>query len=117
MWSGGIQCRAVPPARHDLPEVVAIWDDDDGQPAIAKGRYRIGQPALGIENMLEHVLDDDGIAALAVSLLKKSWTMLTPWLLTEFRQPVCGLVADIGVRIVLHDVAELSAAASDLHDT
>ena len=51
----------IPPARHELPKVVAIWNDDDGQPAIAKGRYGIGQQALGIENMLEHIVDDDRV--------------------------------------------------------
>src|SRR3954452_20792098 len=107
----------IPPARYDLPKVVAIWNDDDGQPAIAKGRYGIGQQALGIENMLEHIVDDNGVGGARRFALEKVVDNIDAVLLTEFRQPVCGLIADIGVWIVFHDITELSASTSDLHDT
>ena len=64
--------------------------------------------------MFEHVVDDDGVGR---------WSGLTPEeimddihavLLAEAGQAAGWLVASIPVRVVLHDVAEFSAAAADL---
>ena len=107
----------IAPARYCLPKVVAIWNDDDDEASRAQRHHGVRQQLLGIENVFEHVVDDDGVGGGRRFAFKKIMNDIDTVLLTEPGQPARRLVANIRIRIISHDIAEFSPPTPDFDDS